>query len=117
MRHRGLFRLWVVLTAIFVPSLAFWAINDNTKTWAELDKASIQICVDQEGSPNFDVDGCIHRSGADQTMFQHEHTTPVRYWGEALAFSLIADLILTAFIIGLFYVVGWVVRGFKAESE
>ena len=117
MRRRGLFRLWVVLTAIFVPGLAFWAVNDNMNTWSELDKISIQTCVSQEGSPNFNVDKCVHDAGADQTMFQHEHTNPGLYWGEALGFSFLVDLILTALVIGTFLVGRWVVRGFKAEPK
>ena len=115
MRARGVFRLWVVLTALFVPALAIWGYNDTVKTWEGLDRISIRLCVDQEGRAGFDVDKCVHDAGADQTIFQHEHTTPGRYWGEALAFSFIADLVLTAFVVGAFFVGRWVVRGFKPE--
>jgi hypothetical protein len=103
----------VVLTVIFVPGLAFWAVNDSINTWSELDKMAIQTCVNEEGPPNFDVDGCIHRAGAGQTMFQHEHVTPGRYWSEALGFAFLVDLILTALVTGLFLVGRWVVRGFR----
>lgn len=117
MRRRGLFRLWVVLTALFVPGLAFWAVNDSMNTWARIDKASVDLCVNQEGQPNFNVDKCVHDFGADQTMFQHEHTTPSRYWGMAMGFAFLADLIITALLVGAFLVGRWVVRGFKAELK
>lgn len=116
MKTRGVFRLWVVLTVMFVPALAFWGYNQQTETWEGLDLISIRFCVDQEGKAGFDVDKCVHDAGADQTMFQHEHTTPGRYWAEALGFSFIADLILTALAVGAFLVCRWVVRGFKAGA-
>ena len=28
MKRRGLIRLWIVMTAIFVPAVAFWQVND-----------------------------------------------------------------------------------------
>jgi hypothetical protein len=34
----------------------------------------------------------------------------------ALGYSFVADLILTGLIVGLFFVVRWVLRGFKAEA-
>lgn len=114
-RTRGVFRLWVVLTALFVPALAFWAVNDNMNTWERLDRITIEQCVNQEtADPRTDALACAHKRGADQTMFQHEHTTPGRYWGEALGFALVADLMLTALVVGAFFVGRWVVRGFRA---
>jgi hypothetical protein len=47
-------------------------------------------------------------------MFQHEHTTPGRYWGEALGLAFVADLMLMALVAGAFFVGRWVVRGFRA---
>jgi len=115
LKRRGLIRLWIVATAIFVPGLAYWAVNDNMKTWAQMDAISIRLCVDQEGRSNFDVDKCVHDAGADQTMFQHEQTTPGRYWAEALTFSFIIDVVLTALLVGAFLIGRWVVRGFRTE--
>jgi hypothetical protein len=103
-----------VTSVIFVPGIALWVINNNIKTWEELDKISIQTCVNQEGAPNFNVDKCIHDAGADQTMFQHEQTTPGRYWLEALLFALVLDLVITVFLVGAFLVGRWVVRGLKS---
>ena len=117
MRKRGLFRLWVVFTVLFVPGLAFWGVNDNMDTWARLDKMAIDTCVSQEGRPGFDVDQCVHDAGADQTMFQHEHTTPGRYWAGALGISFVTDLIITALLVGAFFVGRWVVRGFRPEPK
>jgi hypothetical protein len=109
--------LWVVLTAFFVPALALWAVNDNMKTWQRLDRITIEQCVNEETADRrTDALLCAHKRGADQTMFQHEHTTSGRYWGEALGFAFIADLMLTALVVGAFFVGRWVVRGFKGEA-
>lgn len=116
MKRRG-FRLWIVLSAIFVPAVAFWQVDDLIKTWAALDQASVHMCVEQEGKPNFDVDKCFREAGAGQTAFQHEHTTPGAYWGFALALGLTLDLILTGVILAAFFVGRWVVRGFAGEPK
>jgi hypothetical protein len=34
-----------VVSAVFVPALAFWSVNDSMNTWEELDNISIQMCV------------------------------------------------------------------------
>lgn len=114
--RRGLVRLWIVTSALFIPAVAFWMVNDSAKTWADLDRWAIQTCVSEEGSPNFNVDKCIHDAGADQTVFEHEHTAPGRYWGEALGIGFLLDLVITALFIGAFLVIRWVVRGFIARS-
>jgi hypothetical protein len=109
--------LWVVLTVIFVPGLAFWAVNDSMNTWARIDRITIEQCVNAEtADPRTDATACVHSRGADQDLFEHEHTTPGAYWGKALAFSFAADLIATGLLIGLFLVGRWVVRGFKTET-
>ena len=116
MRRRGWVRLWIVASAIFVPAVAFWEVNDFIDTWSELDNISIQACVDREGSPNFDVDKCAHDAGAYKTAFQHENISPGRYWAEALGIAFLVDLLLTGFLLGAFLVIRWVVRGFRNES-
>jgi len=116
MRRRGLVRLWVVLSGLFVPAIAFWMVNDSMNTWAQLDKISVQTCVNREGEPNFNVDECVHDAGADKTVFQHEHTSPGRYWGEALGVAFLFDLVITALLAAAFFVVRWVVRGFGADA-
>jgi hypothetical protein len=129
MRRRGLFRLWVVATAIFVPAVALWQVNQLIDGWESIDSIAIQYCVNQSvspariNSPNFKagsstgyVDKCIHDRGADQTAFQHEHTTAGAYWGEALGLAFVLDLFLSALIAGAFVAVRWVARGFKAEA-
>jgi hypothetical protein len=118
MRRRGLIRLWVVMTAVFVPGLAFWAVNDSMNTWARIDRITIEQCVNEEtADPRTDATACVHKRGADQTMFQHEHTTPGHYWRVALGFAFLFDLFITALILGAFFVGQWVVRGFKAEIQ
>jgi hypothetical protein len=117
MRRRGVFRLWVVLTVIFVPGLAFWMVHGSMATWDKLDRISIEQCGTWVGGSPPDYKECIHNAGADQTMFQHEHTTPGRYWGMALGIALLFDLIITALLVGAFYAGRWVVRGFKAEPK
>jgi hypothetical protein len=116
MRRRGLIRLWIVATAIFVPAVALWMVNDSIDTWEELDKISIQTCVNREGEQNFNVDECVHAAGADQTAFQHEHTTAGAYWAEALGIAFLFDLMITALLVGAFFVGRWVIRGFRAEA-
>ena len=118
MRRRGLVRLWVVASALLVPGLALWAVNDNINTWGRIDRMTIQECVNEEtADPRTDATACVHKRGADQDMFRHEHTTPGAYWGEALGFAFLFDLFLTAVLVGVFFVGRWVVRGFKAEPK
>jgi hypothetical protein len=93
-----------------------WTVNDNMKTWATLDQLAIQTCADREGSPNFNMDKCVHDAGADQTMFRHEHTTPARYWSEALGLSFAIGLVLTALVVSAFFVARWVIREFRTET-
>ena len=117
MRRRGLFRLWVVATAILVPATAFWMVSDFINTWGEIDRNTIELCVNSEGPPpKEDATHCVHRMGADQTAFQHEHTTAGAYWGEALGIAFLFDLVITALLVGAFFVGRWVVRGFRAEA-
>jgi len=91
-------------------------VSDFIHTWDRLDSISIEACVNQEGSPNFNVDKCISDAGAGQTAFQHEHTTAGAYWAEAIGIAFVLDLVLPVLLIGAFFVVRWVVRGFKAET-
>jgi hypothetical protein len=115
MRRRGLIRLWIVVTAIFVPAVAFWQVNDFINTWQKLDNLSIQICVNQE-TATFDEDKCARDAGVGQTAFQHEHTTAGAYWAGALGIAFLLDLALTGLLIGAFLAVRWVARGFKARA-
>jgi hypothetical protein len=117
MRRRGLIRLWVVASAVFVPGVALWAVNDSMDTWARIDRMTIERCVNEEtADPRTDATKCVHREGADQDIYAHEYTSPGRYWSEALGFSFLFDLIITALLVGAFLVGRWVVRGFKAEA-
>ena len=111
---RGFFRLWIVLAFVFVPGLALWQFNELEETWNSLDRTRIQICVSREGETNFDVDKCI---GPAKTVFDHENTSPGSYWIRALGFSVVAYLILTGVVIGIFYVSRWVVRGFVPHRK
>jgi hypothetical protein len=117
MRRRGWLRLWIVATLVGVPGFAFWQVNDSMRTWDSLDKMAIDSCVAREGTPNFDVDKCAHEAGVGKTMFEHEGTTPGRYWSEALGVGLLFDLVLTGLVVGAFLVIRWVVRGFKDDGR
>ena len=118
MRGKGLFRLWIVLTIIAVPSFALYLVNDNMATWDTLNQHDVEICVNQEGSSaTFNADDCIHKSGGDKTMFEHEHMTPAAYWGEAIGVSLLFDLVITAIIAALVGAILWVKRGFASNGE
>lgn len=86
------------------------------KWWAAVDQYKIQQCDKWLSGWPSEHKKCVQESGADQTMFQQQGTTPVRYWSDTLGFYFMADLILTALLVGVFFVVRWVVRGFKAEA-
>ncbi len=114
MRWKGWFRLWVALSAVVVPLMAYALARPDMATWESLNESSIRLCVDQEANlpshPN--ATACVHATGADQTVFQREHTTPLTYWSEALLAGLVADLVLTGVIVGIIAVALWVRRGF-----
>src|SRR4051812_23261727 len=101
MRRRGLIRLWLVATAICVPGLAFWATSQNMHTWNEMDRATVNLCVDKQLqlSSHPDAIDCARKAGAYRTMFEHEHTTPGVWWSEALGIAFAVDLVVTALLV------------------
>lgn len=110
---RGIFRLWIVGAIVTVFALANLDFDHDHKFWFDRDVAALGRCYDPEQRPEGEtIAACRKREGTDQTMFQHEQTTPARYWGNhvglytvfVLAFSLLGYLV--------FLVVRWIVRGF-----
>lgn len=116
MRWTGWVRLWVVMSAIAVPLIAYALARTDMATWESLNENAIRFCVDQETNaaahPN--ATACVHATGADQTVFQREHTTPLAYWSEALLGGLIADLFVTGIVGGIAAAAMWVRRGFRS---
>jgi hypothetical protein len=119
MRVKGWFRLWVCLTLIAVPLSAALQFRSQSQFWERLDRSTIKECVTEElsGPSHEDALVCAHRRGADKTFFQHENITPATYWAQGLGIFTLLDCVLTALIVGLFFVVRWVVKGFKESSS
>jgi|GEM_PF-3865897 hypothetical protein len=119
MRRRGWFRLWIVITAIFVPAMAVWMEIDDQATWNQIEHPVVSMCVDQELNLPTHPDGlkCIHQHGADQTIFQEEHITPAAYWARALGIAFVLDVLVTGLLLGIFVVARWVARGFRADAN
>lgn len=116
MRWRGWVRLWIVLSLLFVVIAAVIDMNDNQRTWDKLDHIEIEQCVSAEEYTHEDGLKCAHRQGADQTLFQHEHTTPAAWWTQEFGAWLLVDLLATAGLLAIVSVVGWVVRGFRKPA-
>lgn len=116
--RKGLIRLWVVLSVIWTVGAATWATNDLFKTWATLDQATFSLCNSEFGhKPDETVVQCAERQGANLSAFEHEHISAGQWWAQALGFAFLFDLFVTALLIGVFYVVRWVWRGFRPNSE
>ncbi len=118
MRRAGWLRLWIVVTVIGVPIAALEGFQSESAFWVNMDKVDIKMCVDAEAdlSTHPDALKCAHTVGADQTYFQHEHVAPLTYWSERLVLYFILDCILTALLVGAYFVVRWVVNGFRAKA-
>ena len=115
---RAWIRLWVVATVVCVPSLALWQETNAAKGWERTDQFHQKIC-DEIATGNIspeEAGKCVQDAGIGQTMFQHEHITAGRWWGQALGFWFVVDLVLTALLVGAFFAVRWVVRGFRGDK-
>lgn len=117
MRKKGLVRLWIVLTALGVPVAAVMDFQQKQHFWHNLDKVTVQQCVDEEYNDPAHPDAleCSRRAGTEKTVFEREDITPMRYWAGALGGAFIADLILTALLAAVFFTVRWVWRGFRSN--
>lgn len=115
MKRKGWLRLWIVLTVVGVPVASAREYNRLWWTWFELDKWTIQQCVEWQSNAATHPDArkCEHDAGADQTPFQHEHVSPAKWWSETLAVFFVVDLFLTGLLIAAFLAGRWVVRGFR----
>lgn len=116
-RRKGLIRLWIVLSVFWTVGWSFYAFAELARGWAAADKISYEICFDstmREG--NETSDQCLDREGVKKSIFEREHTTALVWWSEALGISFVMDLVLTVLLVGLFYVVRWIARGFRSDS-
>jgi hypothetical protein len=104
-----------LLTVLGVPSATVWQAERVQRAWDSIDKTTIQNCVEAESSRPDHPDAlkCGHQAGADRTFFQHEQTTPLRYWSTGLASTFLVDLVITGLIVALALAIRWVVRGFR----
>ena len=114
MRWTGLFRLWVVLSLLIVPTAAFFLARQDMATWETIDANNEKVCIDREmnSATHPDALACERAVGADKTVFQHENCTAAVYWSEALLGGFIVDLIITAIVAFVVAAVLWVRRGF-----
>jgi len=114
MRAKGWVRLWIVLTLLGVPLVSELQFQSESETWNDLDKITIEQCVNQEfNNPSHpDALECGRKLGVYKTFFERENIKPALYWAESLGFSFLIDCFLTALIIGVFLVARWVLRGF-----
>lgn len=119
MRVKGWVRLWFVLTVIGVPAAAWVDFQQQLAWWNNLDRMISKTCVDAEmDRPEHpDAIECGRKAGQFNTFFERNNTTPARFWTEGLAVYGAADLLLTAFIVGAFFVARWVVRGFAPPAS
>jgi hypothetical protein len=104
----------LVLTVIGVPSATLWEQQREAQVWTDLDKIAVDNCVDQESLPGhpraFD---CARDAGAMKTFFDHENTTPLRYWSTGILVMFVLDLVITGIVVAFVLAVRWVVRGFR----
>ena len=119
MRRRGWFRLWFVLTLIGVPAAAEWNFQQEVSAQRDQDAITTKLCVDEEfNSPTHpDSFECGRKAGMFKSMFEREHTTAGRYWSISLAFFFAVDLVLTALLLGGFFAIRWIVRGFRDNTD
>jgi hypothetical protein len=115
MKMKGIVRLWVVLAAVFVITISALDFRQKEQFWNAWMDSTIKTCVDIEWSkPNHpDALECGKRQGTMETVFQHEGTTPGRYWSTTLAWAFVGYLVLTLIVSGLFLIGRWVWRGFR----
>ena len=119
MRARGWFRLWVVLTLIGVPVAAEWQFQQSWAIWQSIDQQVIKNCVEAvaDGSSSVSSFQCEKNEGVLKTFFQREEITPLAYWSQSLGFFFAVDLVLTALVLGAFFTVLWVWRGFRPLTK
>jgi hypothetical protein len=86
--------------------------------WRQLDSQTINQCVDEElrPAPGKDALKCGHERGAYKTFFEHEKISPGLFWAQTLGGFLVLDFLITALLIAAFYVVRWIVKGFRPEG-
>jgi len=115
MKLNGWVRLWIVVTVIGVPIAAELEFQQTAKFWDNLTEAHIKSCVDAawDRPDHPDAIKCEQANGDYKTVFQHENTSPARYWSELMGEFLIFDIFVTALLAAAFWACRWVIRGFK----
>ena len=114
--RRGWFRLWVVVSVFAVPAGAVWITSFDRQAWQQQFELHWKLCDQIHADLHQSMEQCIHEYGADKDIYQQANTTAPRYWGIALGASLVLDLLLTGLLVGAFYVVRWVARGFRDDK-
>lgn len=115
MKLKGWLRLWVVLSAVGVPLASMLSFHSQQKWWHDNDEVIMKLCVDEEidNPKHSDALECGRQSGVLKSFYERENITPGLYWSESLGLFFILDCIITAFLIGAFFVVRWIIVGFK----
>jgi hypothetical protein len=117
-RRKGLIRLWVVLSVIWTLGASFYVFKDWSSTWSNIDAMAYQNCYGQYGlKPGQTTDQCLNEAGVNKSYFEREHTTALAWWSAALGISFVADLFVTGFLVGFYYVLRWVIRGFRNDTK
>jgi uncharacterized ion transporter superfamily protein YfcC len=93
---RGMFRLWVVLSILWIGGMGWYQYNDANK----VDKNSITISLSKDSELRFDSTGISQTDEKDKQELQMKR----------FAIVFLPPILLLL----LFPVVGWLVRGFKA---
>ena len=96
-------RLWIVLTVLGVPAASCVEFEQQAAVWDEADTRIIKQCVDTkyDSGGKRDALKCTSAQGTDQSIYQREGTTLAAYWGSSLLLFLLADLLITALVVGL----------------
>ncbi len=116
--RKGLLRLWIVLSVIWTAGAAMWATSDLIKTWATLNQATFSLCNSEFGHKASEtVSQCAARQGANLSAFEHEGISAGQWWAQALGYAFLIDIVVTALLVGVFYVCRWVWRGFRPTKE
>lgn len=93
---RGMFRLWVVISVLWIGGMGWYQYNDANK----VDKNSITIALSKDAELRLDANGISQTNDKDKEELQMKR----------LAIVFLPPILLLL----LFPVVGWLVRGFKA---
>lgn len=116
-RRKGLIRLWIVLSVIWTVGFSMYQFKTWSDEWAAIDRLAYQNCFSQDGlNAGQTTDQCLDAAGVRKNYFERDHTTAGAWWSEMLGISFVIDLVVTALAIGAFFVLRWVLRGFRNDE-